>query len=145
MIDHFGIIVKDIEASKAFYEAVLAPLGYAKTIDESYGVGFSNPDRTQHTGIFWLGQGEPSSPLHFAFAAPSRAAVDAFYAAGLAAGAQDNGAPGVRAIYHPDYYGAFLLSTQTGITLRQCVTLLHRGSPTLLVGDGVPMRRSFSR
>ena len=65
MIDHFGIIVKDIEASKAFYEAVLAPLGYAKTIDESYGVGFSNPDRTQHTGIFWLGQGEPSSPLHF--------------------------------------------------------------------------------
>ena len=121
MIDHFGIIVKDIEASKAFYEAVLAPLGYAKTIDESYGVGFSNPDRTQHTGIFWLGQGEPSSPLHFAFAAPSgvlfyslfaapsRAAVDAFYAAGLAAGAQDNGAPGVRAIYHPDYYGAFLI------------------------------------
>ena len=88
MIDHFGIIVKDIEASKAFYEAVLTPLGYAKTIDESYGVGFSNPDRTQHTGIFWLGQGEPSSPLHFAFAAPSRAAVDAFYAAGLAAGAQ---------------------------------------------------------
>ncbi len=62
MIDHFGIIVKDIEASKAFYEAVLTPLGYAKTIDESYGVGFSNPDRTQHTGIFWLGQGEPSSP-----------------------------------------------------------------------------------
>ena len=109
MIDHFGIIVKDIEASKAFYEAVLASLGYAKTIDESYGVGFSNPDRTQHTGIFWLGQGEPSSPLHFAFAAPSRAAVDAFYAAGLAAGAQDNGAPGVRAIYHPDYYGAFLI------------------------------------
>ena len=52
MIDHFGIIVKDIEASKAFYEAVLAPLGYAKTIDESYGVGFSSPDRTQHTGIF---------------------------------------------------------------------------------------------
>ena len=67
MIDHFGIIVKDIEASKTFYEAVLAPLGYAKTIDESYGVGFSNPDQTQHTGIFWLGQGEPSSPLHFAF------------------------------------------------------------------------------
>ena len=47
MIDHFSIIVKDIEASKVFYEAVLAPLGYAKTIDESYGVGFSNPDRTQ--------------------------------------------------------------------------------------------------
>ena len=60
MIDHFGIIVKDIEASKAFYEAVLAPLGYAKTVDESYGVGFSNPDQTKHTGIFWLGQGEPS-------------------------------------------------------------------------------------
>ena len=51
MIDHFGINVKDIEANKAFYEAVLAPLGYAKTIDEEpYGMGFSNPDRTQHTG-----------------------------------------------------------------------------------------------
>lgn len=87
MIDHFGINVKDIEANKVFYEAVLAPLGYAKTIDEEpYGMGFSNPDRTQHTGMFWLGQGEPSSPLHFAFTAPSRAAVDAFYEAGLAAG-----------------------------------------------------------
>ena len=78
MIDHFGINVKDIEANKAFYEAVLVPLGYAKTIDEEpYGMGFSNPDRTQHTGMFWLGKGEPSSPLHFAFTAPSRAAVDA--------------------------------------------------------------------
>lgn len=53
MIDHFGINVKDIEANKVFYEAVLAPLGFAKTIDEEpYGMGFSNPDRTQHTGMF---------------------------------------------------------------------------------------------
>ena len=87
MIDHFGINVKDIEANKVFYEAVLAPLGYAKTIDEEpYGMGFSNPDRTQHTGMFWLGKGEPSSPLHFAFTAPSRAAVDAFYGSRLGSG-----------------------------------------------------------
>ena len=110
MIDHFGINVKDIEVNKAFYEAVLAPLGYAKTIDEEpYGMGFSNPDRTRHTGMFWLGKGEPSSPLHFAFTAPSRAAVDAFYEAGLAAGGQDHIAPSVHADYHPNYYAAFLI------------------------------------
>ena len=94
MIDHFGINVKDIEANKAFYEAVLAPLGYAKTIDEEpYGMGFSSPDRTQHTGMFW----------------PSRAAVDAFYEAGLAAGGRDNIAPRIHADYHPNYYAAFLI------------------------------------
>ena len=108
MIDHFGINVEDLEANKAFYEAVLAPLGYTKTIDkEPYGMGFSNPDRTQHTGMFWLGKGEPSSPLHFAFTAPSRAAVDAFYEVGLATGGQDNIAPRIHADYHPNYYAAF--------------------------------------
>ncbi len=66
MIDHFGINVKDIEANKAFYEAVLAPLGYAKTIDEEpYGMGFSNPDRTQHTGMFWLGRAVITAAFRF--------------------------------------------------------------------------------
>ena len=113
MIDHMGLSVTDYEKSKTFYEKALAPLGYEflfevpteHTGGVRYG-GFgvaSKPD-------FWIdGAGAPSPKLHVAFAAGDRASVDAFYKAAMAAGGRDNGAPGLRPDYHPNYYGAFVL------------------------------------
>ena len=72
----------------------------------AYGVGLGRGGKPQ----LWLSQGEPPvSPLHIAFAARNRAEVDAFHAAALAAGGKDNGAPGLRPHYHPNYYGAFAI------------------------------------
>ena len=109
MIDHIGLTVADYERSKAFYAKALAPLGYALIMEVTeagpwvgFGVG-GKPD-------FWLGQGEATAPrLHVAFRAQDRAAVRAFYEAAIKAGAGDNGPPGLRPEYHPDYYGAFVL------------------------------------
>jgi len=104
VIDHLTLRVHDLAASKAFYIATLKPLGYAVVMDFPEGLGLGvggKPD-------FWLAEDKTSAPQHVAFSAPSRAAVDAFHAAGLAAGGVDNGAPGLRAHYHPNYYGAFL-------------------------------------
>jgi len=106
MIDHLGVAVSDLGRSRAFYEQALAPLGYAPLMvfDEAIGFGVApKPD-------FWLSAGEPGMPsLHVAFGARTRGDVDAFHAAALAAGGRDNGAPGLRTHYHPDYYGAFVL------------------------------------
>ena len=113
MIDHTGLTVSDPGKSRAFYEAALAPLGYAvlMVIPEEhtggrvvFGMGVApKPD-------FWVAEGKPNEPrIHIAFRAESRAAVDAFYAAAIAAGGRDNGAPGLRPHYHAGYYGAFVL------------------------------------
>ena len=106
MIDHITLHVTDIAKSKAFYAQALAPLGYALVIDFGHACGLGvegNPD-------FWLAEGVATQPqIHIAFHAANRAAVDAFYAAAIAAGATDNGAPGLRPQYHPNYYGAFVL------------------------------------
>ena len=104
MLDHITLRVHDLAASKAFYLSVLKPLGYEVVMDFPEGLGMGvggKPD-------FWLTEDRVASPQHVAFAAPSRAAVDAFHAAGLAAGGRDNGAPGLRVHYHPNYYGAFI-------------------------------------
>lgn len=113
MIDHTGVRVRDIAKSKVFYRAALAPLGYALLLEfpaEVTGAddvaGFGVPPRCD----FWLAHGSPNTPpLHVAFRVGTRALVDAFHAAALAAGARDNGAPGPRPHYHADYYGAFVL------------------------------------
>lgn len=113
MIDHLGFPVTDFQRSKAFYQAALAPLGYRIVMEVT-------PDQTggsAHAGFgddrkpyFWIGTGTPlKGALHVAFAAKTRGDVDAFYRAALAAGARDNGAPGLRPHYHADYYGAFVL------------------------------------
>ncbi|KXT77797.1 Lactoylglutathione lyase or related lyase [Streptococcus sp. DD11] len=107
MIDHFGIRVKDLGVSKAFYQKLLAPLGYKIAFDIPQAVSFAEP-RTAPAGDFWLSQGE-SEPTHFAFNAETREQVDAFYQEGLAAGGQDNGGPGIRPHYHQPYYAAFIL------------------------------------
>jgi catechol 2,3-dioxygenase-like lactoylglutathione lyase family enzyme len=109
--DHIGVQVSDFDKLLAFYEAALAPLGIAVVMHipeeaKLKGAGFGASGKPD----FWIWEGGRTTPhLHLAFAASSRAAVDAFYAAALAAGATDNGPPGIRAMYHPNYYGAFVL------------------------------------
>ena len=106
MFDHIGFRVRDVEASRKFYLAALAPLGVGVAMEHGAGVGLGRGGKPQ----LWLSQGEPpASPLHIAFAARNRAEVDAFHAAALAAGGKDNGAPGLRPHYHPNYYGAFAI------------------------------------
>ncbi len=114
MIDHTGIHVTDLELSKRFYAAVLAPLGYALRRElpgaAGFGVDSGHGRSLDPGGDFWVAQAEPYTPRpHVAFSAPSRAAVEAFHAAALAAGGRDNGAPGLRPIYHATYYAAFVL------------------------------------
>jgi catechol 2,3-dioxygenase-like lactoylglutathione lyase family enzyme len=106
-LDHVGLDVGDYEASKAFYERALEPLGMKLIMEPVPGVGGFGADFP----FFWIGARErgPDSGVHVAFAAEDRATVDAFHEAALAAGGRDNGEPGVREIYHPDYYGAFVL------------------------------------
>jgi catechol 2,3-dioxygenase-like lactoylglutathione lyase family enzyme len=104
MIDHIGIQVTDIEKSVAFYTKALAPLGYVlvKQFPGAAGFGIgAKPD-------FWIGAGG-AAKVHVAILATGRDAVRAFHAAALAAGATDNGAPGMRPHYHQNYYGAFVI------------------------------------
>ena len=105
MIDHIGLRVSDVQASKRFYEAALKPLGYRVVHefgDEAAGLG------AEGKVDFWIGRGE-TGKVHLAFHGPNRASVEAFYAAAIAAGGRDNGAPGLRPQYHPTYFGAFVL------------------------------------
>ncbi|HEY4412054.1 MAG TPA: VOC family protein [Gaiellaceae bacterium] len=107
MFDHVGLNVKDYQASRAFYETALAPLGWTVVMEwpDDGVVGFGREGRR----TFWLHQREPyGTGTHVAFPAGDRATVDAFHAAGLAGGGTDNGAPGLR-WYHENYYGAFVL------------------------------------
>ncbi len=120
MIDHMGISPADIESARRFYDAALAPLGIAKVMEVMpeqtggyHGIGYG----TGRKPFFWLSSdrrpaaecGSRATGIHIAFTAESRAAVDAFYAAAMARGGRDNGAPGVRPHYHPAYYGAFVI------------------------------------
>lgn len=108
MIDHTGIHVADVEKSAAFYEKALAPLGYMKMMEfkeyKIVGLGEGkNPD-------FWIqGDGAPDKATHNAFRARNKEEVDAFHTAGLEAGGKDNGGPGIRENYSPDYYAAFVI------------------------------------
>jgi catechol 2,3-dioxygenase-like lactoylglutathione lyase family enzyme len=112
MIDHTGFNVSNPKQSRAFYDAALKPLGYGVQMEVPTAVtgglvvlGYGPPGKPD----FWLAEGAPNTPrLHIAFRADSRAVVDAFYAAAMAAGGTDNGPPGIRAHYHPSYYAAFV-------------------------------------
>ena len=105
-LDHIGLAVADFAKSKSFYSQALAPLGMEIVLE---GEGWAMIGRGDQ-GDLWFGvYGEVPAPIHIAFVAETREQVDAFYRAALAAGGTDNGAPGVRAQYHPNYYGAFVL------------------------------------
>jgi len=107
MFDHLSLGVGDIERSIAFYDAALAPL-FVRRCVRFGGLAAYGPDNRP---MFWLGLcagAGPGEGVHFALAAPSRAAVDGFYAAALGAGGIDDGPPGLRPHYHPNYYAAFV-------------------------------------
>ncbi len=112
-IDHTSLSVSDFAAAKAFYTAALIPLGISVQMEVSQAAGSAFDAAgfgTQGKPFFWLAGGGKQTPhVHIAFAASNRAEVDAFYAAAIAAGGKDNGPPGIRAQYHPTYYGAFVL------------------------------------
>ena len=121
-LDHIGLTVGDIERCKAFYTQALAPLGITLLMHEHGWLGFGRDRQPQ----FWIVAGaEPNRPLHVAFAAENRAQVRAFHAAALAAGATDNGAPGLRPQYHPNYYGAFVIAPDGHNVEAVC----HRAEP----------------
>ena len=112
MLDHIGFAVANFSKSQAFYKAALAPIGIGLIMEVT-------PEQTggdAHAGFgsegkpyFWIGTGsKPKGGAHVAFTARTRAAVDAFYRAAMAAGGRDNGGPGLRPHYHPNYYGAFV-------------------------------------
>lgn len=112
MIDHTGLNMSQPTQSLLFYDRALAPLGYKKIMevpkaytDGKIVAGYGVAPKAD----FWLAEGKPNDPrVHIAFRADHRKQVDEFYTAALAAGGKDNGAPGIRAHYHKDYYGAFV-------------------------------------
>ncbi|HEY7998061.1 MAG TPA: VOC family protein [Pseudolabrys sp.] len=112
MLDHIGFPVSDYARSKSFYLKALAPLGYTlvmeveQKVEKDFSAGGFGRDRKPE---FWIGgEGKLDRAIHIAVVAKDRAAVDAFYRAALAAGGEDNGAPGLRPHYHPNYYAAFV-------------------------------------
>lgn len=116
MIDHMSTYALDFDATRAFYAAVLETLGYGVQLEMTMDHDPELPGRRacafgpQMRPIFWVIETKVAyTPRHTAFTAPDRATCDAFHRAGLAAGGSDHGAPGPRPIYHPNYYGAFLL------------------------------------
>jgi len=114
MIDHVGIPVSDIARSTEFYLKALEPLGISIVMEvsaEQTGHGAAVGFGANFKPFFWIGGagGLGVGHVHVAFAAPSRAAVDAFYRAAITAGGKDNGKPGLRPHYHESYYGAFVL------------------------------------
>jgi catechol 2,3-dioxygenase-like lactoylglutathione lyase family enzyme len=107
MLDHVTLGVSDFEQAKAFYDSALRPLGIERLYAEGDGAaGYGANGKA----FFWIGRkGVLQIGAHVAFTAPDRETVDRFYKAALAAGGKDNGAPGLRPHYDPDYYGAFVL------------------------------------
>lgn len=115
MIDHIGLSVENYDRAKMFYEKALAPLGcgvvaeYLPPMTPHKVVGFGKNNK----GGFWISEEGRTTPhTHIAFVAESRAGIDAFYEAALAAGGIDNGKPGLRPEYHENYYGAFVLDPE---------------------------------
>lgn len=106
ILDHIGLSVSNCSSSKSFFSAALAPLGITLVQEVEGWAGMGRSGIPQ----FWFGKADQAnSPMHIAFAAENRAQVRAFHEAALRAGGKDNGAPGVRTIYHPHYYGAFVI------------------------------------
>ena len=106
MFDHIGLKVKDLDASVRFYTAALGPLGYEVTAQDESSAAFG----AKGTSTLWLYADAKlaHSLVHLAFSARNHAGVDAFYREGLKARGRDNGAPGVRKDYSPNYYAAFM-------------------------------------
>ena len=117
MLHHLSLGVSDVELSAVFYDKVLAPLGYVRVWsdirpgEQGQAVGYGQPGGGDNLALkqVSVAVGAPYPGFHAAFAAPSRESVAAFHAAALAAGGKDNGAPGLREDYGPNYYAAFVV------------------------------------
>ncbi len=117
MIDHLSLAVFDLERSRNFYDCVLATLGHSRVMDlEEHEYVACGYGASEHEPTFWIGasvgpalQPEPPMEQHIAFSAHNRATIDAFYNAALSAGGGDNGKPGLRPEYHPNYYATFVI------------------------------------
>ena len=107
MYDHIGLKTKNLDASVRFYTAALSSLGHVLCSHDDTSAGLG----PKGAPALWLyaGMSATNSGVHVAFRAPDRAAIDTFHQAGLKAGGRDNGAPGLRRGYGPNYYAAFLL------------------------------------
>jgi catechol 2,3-dioxygenase-like lactoylglutathione lyase family enzyme len=106
IIDHIGLAVSDYERSREFFRKALAPLGIDLVMEVEGWAGLGKGGKPE----FWFGtHSGAQAPLHIAFTASNRSEVRAFYSAAIAAGGVDNGPPGIREIYHPNYYGAFVI------------------------------------
>lgn len=106
MFDHIGLGVTNYAASKAFFLAALEPLGVGIVMEGEHGLGIGRKGKPS----LWLFEtSEKPAPLHLAFTAENRRQVQEFYRSALAAGGKDNGTPGLRPHYHPNYYGAFVI------------------------------------
>jgi len=106
IIDHIGVAVSDYEKSKAFYAKSLAPLGISLVVEIQGWAGYGKNEKPE----FWVGvHDKVQHPMHIAFSAATHAQVKQFYDAAIEAGGEDNGKPGIREIYHPNYYGAFVI------------------------------------
>jgi catechol 2,3-dioxygenase-like lactoylglutathione lyase family enzyme len=103
-LDHIAFDVAELERSRRFYAAALSPW-HAREVQAGEAFGYG-PEGSEE---LWIAQGTPGPPLHLALASPDRATVDAFHAAALAAGGRENGPPGLRPLYHPGYYAAYVL------------------------------------
>ena len=115
MLDHVGFAVSNIARSRAFYEAALEPIGLSLMMEipaeqnaqggGGTALGFGTPENP----FFWIADNQRvGEGTHIAFRVESRALVDVFYQAAIEAGGRDNGAPGLRTRYHPNYYAAFV-------------------------------------
>jgi catechol 2,3-dioxygenase-like lactoylglutathione lyase family enzyme len=105
-VAHVAVNVTDWERAKRFYADVLGPLGYRVVYEEDGALAYYADARGLDFGI---GRRDPAGGAHVAFECPDRETVDRFHGNGLAAGGRDNGAPGIRARYDPNYYAAYVL------------------------------------
>ncbi|MBO9667293.1 MAG: VOC family protein [Bdellovibrio sp.] len=115
ILDHVSINVSDLNRSRAFYDKALKPLGITQVMEYKHHTGYGKGGKPD----FWTAAGQNDfqtaeqiqviTPAHICFKAGSRAEVDAFYKSAMEAGAKDNGAPGLRPHYSPNYYGAFVI------------------------------------
>ena len=111
MIDHIGIAVSNYECSKQFYIKALKPIGYELLMEVEGFSGFGSKDANGAIATFWLHEEKEKimKGMHIAFSAADRKMVDEFYRAAINENALDNGKPGIREIYHPNYYAAYVL------------------------------------
>lgn len=109
MLHHLSLGVTDLQRSAAFYDAAMGALGYVRVWADDTAIGYGEVAGEDKLAIkLRAGAQAPGPGCHIAFAARSRAEVDAFHRAALAHGGRDNGAPGLRAHYGPHYYAAFV-------------------------------------